>query len=307
MSAQQAVSARRRRRGVRKSPRSLARADSLTGAIFTLPAWLLVGAIGIFPLVAVVVLSLRSESLIGFLPTRYVGLANFHTDVFTSSFVHSVTITAIITAGGLLIQIPAGLGLAVLLQRVFPGVRIVRSVLLVPMMLTPVAVGLMWRLLLNADLGVVNFALTKLGFAPVNWLGSPHTALLSIVLVDSWQAIPFTMLMFLAGLASLPHEPFEAAQLDGGTPWQIFRYITLPLLTPVILVVLMIRAIEGAKLFDLIFILTGGGPGSATETLSVTTYHTAFQYFAISRGAALAVALTVVLAPLYVLWIRATR
>jgi multiple sugar transport system permease protein len=279
----------------------------ITGFLLALPAWLLIVAIAIVPLATTVVLSLTSEHLARPGSTRFVYFDNYIYRVFTPDFLHSLWITLVIAIGGLLVQMPIGIGLALIINRGIRGIRVVRSALLLPMMLTPVAVALMATLILNPDVGILNQALRAVSLPAPIWLGSGLTALAAIIMITSWQNIGFVMLMFVAGLASLPREPEEAASIDGASGWQVFRFITLPLLTPVVLVITLVRLIDAAKMFDLILVLTGGGPGRATENLNLIVYKTAFQGFAIGQGAALAVALIVVLSPLYLLWQRVTK
>lgn len=288
--------------GVSRSHRTAA-----TGFLLALPAWITILAIAIVPILTTVALSLTSENLARPGATRFVGLDNYINRVLTPEFVHNVWITAVIAVGGLLVQLPLGIGLALIIDRGIRGVRFVRSALLLPMMLTPVAVALMAALLLNPDMGIINQALGALSLPTPNWLGTAPTALLSIILVTTWQNTGFVMLMFVAGLASLPREPQEAARIDGAGRWQVFRFVTLPMLAPVVLVIVLVRLIDAAKMFDLIVVLTGGGPGRATENLNLVVYKVAFQSFAIGQGAALAVALMIVLAPLYLVWRRVTR
>jgi multiple sugar transport system permease protein len=278
-----------------------------TGFWFSLPAWVLILAVAVVPMATTVYLSFTSENLARPGATRWLGLGNYQRQVLAPDFVHAAWITALIAVGGLLVQVPIGMALALAIRRLATNSRLLRSSLLLPTMLAPVAVGLIWSLLLNSDIGVVHEALSQVGMPSTDWLGSPGLALLWVVLVSSWQNIGFVMLMFLAGLANLPQSPLEAALIDGASAWQTLRYIILPMLAPIILIILLIRGIDAAKMFDLILILTGGGPGRATENLNLDVYETAFQGFAIGQGAALAVALAIVLSPLYILWRRVTR
>lgn len=274
---------------------------------FTLPAWCLVVPLALVPLIMGVWLSLRDQTLGSPLPTNFVGLDNYRTDVWSPTFGQALLVTAMILVIGLLIQIPLGLLLAVLLERGIRGSRFLRSSLITPMLLTPVAVGLMWRFMFNSELGVINWGLSLLGIPGVDWLGTSPAAIFAVVIVDSWQAIPFVMLMILAGLSALPTSPREAAAVDGATAWQTFRRITLPMLMPVLLVTVMIRLIDGFKLFDVVFILTRGGPGTATQTVSMLDYNTAFTFLASSRAAAIGTVLAILTLPVYWLWVRASR
>lgn len=287
--------------------RSLRQRRQRASLALTVPTWVLLVALFAVPLAVGVYLSFRNSSLAFLTAERFVGLQNYRSEVLSGAFLDALQVTLVIIALDLAVQIPVGLGLALLLHRELRGSRFFRSSLLLPMLLTPVAVGLMWRFMLNTDLGIVNWLLTSVGLPDVDWLGGARAAIFAVVLVDSWQAIPFVMLLSLAGLAGLPREPMEAAAVDGATARQAFRYVTLPLLKPVLLIILMIRLIDGLKLFDTIYILTFGGPGTATQTLSLLAYKTGFRFLATSRAAALGVVLALLTLPVWWLWQRATR
>ena len=276
-------------------------------ALLTLPSWAMLAALFAVPIVVGVYLSTRSDKIGAFVPGRGVGLDNYRRDVFDSTFVGALVTTLIITFIGLAIQLPVGIGLAMLLHRNLRGTRLFRTALLLPMLLTPVAVGLMWRFMLDADLGVINWLLDEVGLSRIGWLGEKWAARVAVALVDSWQSIPFVMLMTLAALAALPEAPLEAARVDGATSWRVFRHVTLPMLRPVLYVTLMIRVVDSLKLFDIIFILTRGAPGKATETVGLLTYNTGFNFLETGRAAALGVATAIVTLPIYVMWLRAQR
>ncbi|MFM8267682.1 MAG: carbohydrate ABC transporter permease [Ilumatobacteraceae bacterium] len=275
--------------------------------LLTAPAWVMLATLFAVPIGVGVYLSTRSDKIGAFVPGEGVGLDNFRRDVFDAGFVNALFTTLIITMIGLAIQLPVGVGLAVLLDRNLRGSRIYRTALLLPMLLTPVAVGLMWRFMLDTDLGVINLLLDSVGLSRIGWLGEKWAARVAIALVDSWQSIPFVMLMTLAALATLPEGPHEAARVDGAASWQVFRHVTLPMLSPVLYITLMIRVVDSLKLFDIIYILTRGAPGRATETLGLLTYNTGFNFLETGRAAALGVAVAVITVPVYVLWLRAQR
>lgn len=273
-------------------------------AWLTAPTWIILLALFALPLGVGVYLSFRSESLSGLGAGEFVGLDNYRREILSPDFVGAFRTTVLIMVIGMIVQLPAALVLAVFLRWNLRGTRLFRSVLLLPMLLTPVAVGLMWRFMLNTDLGIVNWLLEKARLPAVTWLGDPSAAIAAVVLVDSWQAVPFLMLLLLAGLAGLSGEPEAAAAVDGATGFQVFRYVTLPMLRPVLLVALMLRIIDGIKLFDTIFIVTGGGPGTATQTLSLLDYRVGFTFLATSRGAAIGVVLALLTLPVYLVWRR---
>jgi multiple sugar transport system permease protein len=241
-------------------------------------------------------------------PPRFVGSENYKTALADPRFWESIRTTLWLTVLGLGVQMPLGVALAVILHRNLRGTQLFRTILIVPMLLTPVAVGLMWRFMFDTDLGVINWALAALGLDPPNWLGARWPAIWAVVIVDSWQSVPFIMLIVLAGLAGLPRGPEEAAAIDGARPWQVFVFVTLPALGPVLLVTLMIRVIDSIKMFDIVFILTTrGGPGTATQTLGMLIYNTGFGFFQTSRAAALGVLMIIMVLPVYWLWRRAAE
>jgi multiple sugar transport system permease protein len=292
----------------RSRSRSLESANARLATLLVLPTWLLIIVVFALPILGAIYLSFRNETLGAFVTPAFIGFENYARAFADPRFWESIWVTLLLIVLAVLIQLPLGIGLAVLLHRNLAGTQLFRTILIIPMLLTPVAVGLMWRFLFDADLGVINWALALLGLQGPNWLGARWPAIMAVTIVDSWQSIPFVMLITLAGLAGLPKGPREAASIDGATPLQVFAYITLPSLMPVILVIAMIRIIDGLKMFDLIFILTGrGGPGTATQTLGMLTYNTGFIFFETSRAAALGVLMVVLVAPIYVMWRRATE
>jgi multiple sugar transport system permease protein len=284
------------------------RAAARLAELLVLPGWLLIVAVFALPILGAVYLSFRNEMLGSFTPPRFIGLGNYAAALADPRFWESIQVTLVIMVLGLVIQLPAGLGLAMLLERPLRGIAAIRTALMIPMLLTPVAVGLMWRFMFDADLGVINWFLGQLYLGTPNWLGRSWPAIFAVTIVDSWQSIPFVMLIALAGLAGLPKGPREAAAIDGANAWRIFWHVTLPSLTPVLVVIVMIRIIDTFKLFDIIFIVTQrGGPGTATQTLGMLTYNTGFIAFQLSRAAALGVLLTLLVSPIYFLWRRSQR
>ena len=235
-------------------------------------------------------------------------LANFRRLLEDRLFFTSLAQTAVYTLAALVVELLLGLALALLvdwaLRTGVPMVKPVRALLLVPMLLPPVVVAVIWRLIYNPDFGVLNGTLKSLGVntASLTWTSGEGTALMSVILVDVWQWTPFMFLLLLAGLQALPVEPFEAARVDGASPLATFRLLTLPLLQPVILVALLLRTMDLLRVFDQIFILTQGGPGFATETASLFIYRTAFRFYDFGYAAVLSfvvLAFTLVLAKLF--------
>lgn len=225
------------------------------------------------------------------LPNRdgaFVGFANFRRLMQDDPiFWHSFWLTMKFVFGVVLVEFMLGLGLALLLFHYIKQHRFILTLLLVPMMLAPIAVGLIWKLLLSGDFGMLTYYLRYFGLADqqTSILGNPSLVMPAIMLIDVWQWTPFVTLVILAGLLSLPKEPFEAAIMDGARPLQIFRDVTLPLLRPIIALVLLLRGIDAFKEFDKVFILTGGGPGISTEMLSIYTYRINFRDWDLGYGA----------------------
>lgn len=288
-------------------PNLLRRKNLRPVAQLTIPTWIFLALVVLIPFFYGVYISFLNINLASFLPPSFVGFDNYQTVLAASETWSTLRITLIITFIGLLTQIPIGILLALVLHENLRGTKVFRSILITPMLLTPVAVGLTYRFMFDTDLGVINWALGSLGIERVNWLGSQTSALFAIIIVDSWQSIPFVMLLVLAALTAISPSLYEAARVDGASANQIFRRITLPLITPTLLVITMIKIMDFLKLFDTLFILTRGGPGNATTTLGLWTYKTGFVFLEFSRAAALGVIITIITLPVYFLWRRASR
>ena len=198
------------------------------------------------------------------------------------------------TVGG---EFAIGLGLALMLNRVVAWKPVYFAILTVPMAMSPISVGLIWRMLLQPNLGIANALLESAGLPRLDWLGSPNLAFWTMAGVDIWQQMSFVVLILAAGLAALPREPFEAAEVDGARPWQQFWYLTLPMLRPVAAITVIIQLINEFRTYDLTYVLTRGGPGVSTEVLSFFAYRRAFLGLSLNEGAAASfVLLAVVLA-----------
>lgn len=288
-------------------PNLLRRKNLRPVAQLTIPTWIFLALVVLIPFFYGVYISFLNINLASFLPPSFVGFDNYKAVLAASETWSTLRITLIITFIGLLTQIPIGILLALVLHENLRGTKVFRSILITPMLLTPVAVGLTYRFMFDTDLGVINWALGSLGIERVNWLGSQTSALFAIIIVDSWQSIPFVMLLVLAALTAISPSLYEAARVDGASANQIFRRITLPLITPTLLVITMIKIMDFLKLFDTLFILTRGGPGNATTTLGLWTYKTGFVFLEFSRAAALGVIITIITLPVYFLWRRASR
>jgi multiple sugar transport system permease protein len=259
-------------------------------------------ALAIYPLLYAMKVSLRTGMGAG---ARWT-LENFARLAGDRFFLDALGHTFIYASAALTLEFLLGLGLAVLLNAELRGRSFVRAALLVPMMLPPVVVGVVWRLMLNPDFGAINGTLKAAGLntEALTWLASPRLALASVIAVDVWQWTPFMFLVLLAGLQAIPQEPYEAARVDGASAWQTFRHITLPLLKPAILIALLLRTMDLLRVFDQIFILTEGGPGFATETVSLYIYRTAFRFFDFGYAAAMSFVLLLLTNIISLLYIR---
>ncbi|WP_187772321.1 sugar ABC transporter permease [Agrobacterium sp. B1(2019)] len=218
----------------------------------------------------------------GLFAGQFVGLANYQ-DLFTDPlFRSSLMLTIGYTISTVLLELLFGLSVALLLNSRVPFVRVFRTALIIPMMITPIVAALTWKLLLDPSYGLIN---AILGTNTV-WLGDPDLALIAVGIVNVWQNTPFVAILLLAGLQSLPSEPVEAAAVDGASPWQTFRHVTLPLLMPYIVVAVLLRTIFEFRSFENIWVMTGGGPANSTKLLSVYTFEASFLSFDLTLAAA---------------------
>ena len=258
--------------------------------LMVLPALLIILAINIFPLVYSTILAFFQWNLTqAQVAPRFVGLDNFIRLLTRDpQFVTAAINTAIVVVATVAVQTVLGVAIALLLDQKLRFTGVATTLLLIPLALAPAVVGLLFSSLLSGSLGPINYWLEAIGLSGPSWLGDPHWALASVVLVDTWQWTPFMILLTLAGLRSLPQEPVEAAVVDGASSWQRFRFVKLPMLLPVLIVAVLLRAIDSFKTFDLVFLLTFGGPGTSSTTLSFYGYKVGLQAFDIGRASAIA-------------------
>ncbi|UCC89785.1 MAG: sugar ABC transporter permease [Anaerolineales bacterium] len=260
--------------------------------LFVLPAALTLLAITVFPLIYELRLVFMSWELTTNAPARFVGLQNLIRVLSQDGrFWTSMRVTAILMIGGVAIQLSIGTGLALLLNRLGSRRTLLVSLFLIPVMIAPVVAGFQFRMIYHDQFGPLNYVIELLTFGQWGgfaWIADPRVALFSILMTDVWQWTPFLMLIVLAGLQSVPVELYEAAEVDGASPWQTFWRVTVPLLLPVIIIGILIRAMDSFKLFDIIYLVTGGGPGNVTETISFYTYLQGFKFFSLGYTAAMA-------------------
>lgn len=225
-------------------------------------------------------------------------------DVLFRASVRNTAIFAITAVGA---QMVLGFVLALLTSQVVHGRVIYRTVFLLPILIPGIVIGAIWKLMYNFDFGIINHIAGLFGLAPTDWLGDPSLALGAVIVVDIWHWTPFCFLLLLAGIESLPREVYEAAQIDGASAWQRLVHITLPLMLPTILVTFVFRLILAFKVFDEVYLLTGGGPGTATEVLSFTIYRRFFTEDRVGYGSAMSIVALVVLALAIILAMGASR
>lgn len=237
-------------------------------------------------------------------PIKYIGLTNYSRMLHDAAFWESMLRTVGFTVLVVLVELVLGLGLALLANRELHARGLIRTALILPMVIAPVVVAIVWRLLYNQEFGLINFFTGLLGLGRPSWLGDPRLAFFSLAMMDIWQWTPFMFLVLLAGLQSIPLDLYEAAHVDGGTTLQVLRYVTLPLLSPTILVGLLVRTVDALRIFDQVFLLTAGGPGTTTEFVSLFIYKTAFKFSQMGYASALLVVLFLVTGAIALVYIR---
>lgn len=255
--------------------------------VFMLPTVLVLFGTTIYPMIYAGYLSFRSYDLAKlFVPRVFVGWANYREIIGSSDFLHTLIVTFKLMAMTLSVQLVLGVGIALLVTQRLPGMGVARTLLLIPMMISPVIVGLVWLFLYFPELGYLNYFLSFLGLGPYAWITSTDWALWAIAIADIWQWTPFVMMGTAAALTSLSPEPFEAAKVDGNSAWDVFWHVTLPQIRPVLISLMFLRAIDAFKIYDIIFVLTKGGPGDTTEVLSMYIYRQSFTFWRMGVGAA---------------------
>jgi multiple sugar transport system permease protein len=285
----------------KRRPRNRWRA---TGWKFAAPGLSMIALVLGLPVVTAVLLSLSSSTLLNPALEPFVGLQNFDTLLTDPFFRHAVLITVKVTAATVIGAFVLGLAIAVLLRRVVRLKAASFAILSVPVALSPVSVGLIWHMLLQPERGIVNQLLGLAGLAGPDWLGDPDLALWTLVFVELWQQVPLVVLILSAGLAALPKRPYEAAEVDGAGRAQQFWYLTLPMLRPVAALAILIQLIDMARSYDLVYVLTRGGPDMATDILSLYTYRQAFLGLSLHDGAAASFVLLMMVLVLTVIFFR---
>ncbi len=274
---------------------------STVGLLLLTPAAVLFLALTIYPLLRVFALSFYATDY-GFEGATYVGTENY-TELLAHRFFQTAAWNTLVFAIlATTCEVGFGLILALLVNGKIPGNRFIVPALLTPYVLSTMVVTAIWRVWFHYDFGFLNNLLRFLNLSPIEWLFNPDIAMYSLVLVDTWQTTPLTFLILLAGLQAVPDEIYEAVSIDGAGPMYVFRFITLPLLMPYIFLAALLRSVDAFKIFDKVFALTGGGPGLATETLSMYVYRLGFRFFDVGAASAAAIIMVVIAGALAILY-----
>jgi multiple sugar transport system permease protein len=266
---------------------------------FAVPALVLMAGVIIFPWLFTLVMSTMEFKVGG--DVEFVGFRNYIKLFSDQRFLESVGRTFWFTALAVIFPIGLGTAAAVIFHREFPWRGVLRTIFIMPMMATPVAVALVWTMMFHPQLGVLNYLLSLMGIAPFAWVYDPNTVIFTLILVEVWHWTPLVMLIVLGGMAALPSDPYDSATIDGATDWQMFRFITFPLILPYIMVAVVIRTIDALKVFDTIFVITQGGPGTASETLNIFLYLQAFQFYNLGYASAVVVVFFIIIIALSLL------
>ena len=256
--------------------------------LFLAPSVIFLLLTSVYPLLNSLRLSFYSwNMMIPFSKPVWYGLGNYTRLASEQQFWNAVKVTLIYVVAAVSIELLLGMFVALLATSNVHAMGPIRTILLFPLMMTPVVAGVLWRNLYHAQYGVINHVIGLVGIPPQTWLGNPNQALGAVIAVEIWQQLPVAAFVLAAGLASLPVDLYKAAAVDGSSTWQTFRMITLPLLKPVILVVLLLRIMDAFKVFDIVFMLTYGGPGQKTEVLSMLIYKTGLKFLQVGQASAM--------------------
>ena len=284
--------------------RDRSRGDLKIIYLFLLPTIVLLIGMNAFPLLWSLVLSFTNYGA-GTRTPHWVGTANYHDILRDPNMWHNFQVTAAFVVLAVGCEFLIGFGLALLLNRKFPGKEYITPLLLLPMMLSPVVVGRFWSYIFEASYGVLNYLL-QLAHAGwrVDWFAHANTAMAALVIVDTWMWSPFMMLISLAGLSAIPQHLYEAAAIDRASGWFKFRHITLPMVAPLLLIAFLFRTMDAFKLFDIAYVLTEGGPGDSTQTVSLALYRMAFRFWDTGASCALAYIVLIIIIALSNIYIR---
>ncbi len=262
--------------------------------LFPLPALIFVVVLMVFPVCYTFFLSFTDWSLTSGKPLNIVGLKSYIDVLKEPRFLDALGRTFYFTFGAVIVEMVLGVTLALILNRAFVGKGVVKTLLLLPLVATPVAIGIVWNLFYDPTIGILNYVLSVLGLPQSGWVSETKSVMPSLILVDIWQWTPMITIIVLAGLAGLSSEPYESAKVDGANARQVLFKITLPMLMPTILTAVILRAIDALKTYDIIYAMTGGGPGYASENLNILAFKYSFEYFRMGQSAVMLVFLFIV-------------
>lgn len=275
--------------------------------VFLVPSLVVLLLTILYPLLYSFVMSFFSSSMKVQGLGNFIGLDNYIRAFKDVYFLKSAWITLVFTIVVVVVEFLFGFFIAFLLNRIVFAKKVFFSIIIIPMLMTPVAVGLIWRLLLHPNLGIVNYMISLFGVEGQAWLGDANLAFISVILVDIWHQVPFMILILLAGLVSLPKDPFEAAGIDGASRSQIFFKITIPLMRQTIFVAVLLRAITALKTYDLIYVLTKGGPGTTTQVVSYHIYKQAYTFLDTGYSSAMSYLLLLVILILAFVFVKISK
>lgn len=286
--------------------------EQRTGWILVTPALIILLLVFAYPILRAFWLSLFTQNLGTELKLVFSGFANYSRMLGDGRFWQTLSNTTVFTVVSVVLELILGMGIALVLNQSFPGRGIVRTISLLPWALPTALMGVAWAWIFNDQYGVINDILMRLGLIQnsINWLGDPTLAMMAVITADVWKTTPFVSLLLLAGLQSIPADLYEAHAIDGASKWQSFHQVTLPLLMPQIVIALLFRFAQSFGIFDLIQVMTGGGPAGGTETVSIYIYSTVMRYLDFGYGAALVVCtflLLVAAVAIAVYWLSRTR
>lgn len=260
--------------------------ENILFILFLLPAFFFIVIAQFYPLAYSLYISFTKWSLVKWKPIGFIGLFNYQQVLQNSLFQNAIKTSLLFACITTPIELMIGFLLAYVVVGEERTLRVTRTILIIPMTIAPVAVGTMWRMLLNPRAGLINYLLQRIGIPGPNWLATPLTAFISILMVDIWEWTPFAMIIFVAALSSLSPDLFDAAQIDGASRWKILRYITLPLIAPITILVILFRFIDSILVIDIVYTTTYGGPGFATNVITFHIYKQALKYFNIAYATA---------------------
>lgn len=275
--------------------------------IFPLPAVLFVVVLMVFPVAYTFFLSFTDWTLTSGRPLSVVGLKRYLQVLKEPRFLEALGRTFYFTFGSVIVEMLLGTALALILNRSFKGKGVVKTLLLLPLVATPVAIGIVWNLFYDPTIGILNYVLSVLKLPQSGWVSDAKSVMPSLIIVDIWQWTPMITIIVLAGLAGLSSEPYESAMVDGASARQVLFHITLPMLMPTILTAVILRAIDALKTYDIIYSMTGGGPGYASENLNVLAFKYSFEYFRMGQSAVMLVFLFIIVLLFSLLVMRLRR